>query len=208
MKAVALFSSGIDSPVASYLMLKRGVEVHALHTDARPHTDDAGVDKAVDLAKQITKAAGTKLPLTSMSNASFHEAVAGKCNPRYHCILCKRFMYRAAEALAGEIGADCIFTGESLGQVASQTLQNLLVLDESVELPVIRPLIGFDKEDAIKVARDIGTYEISSRKSVSCPFVPKQPSTEALLEDIRAQEAVLDMDGLLKTAVDTKITLI
>ncbi|MBD3388018.1 MAG: hypothetical protein GF416_03125 [Candidatus Altiarchaeales archaeon] len=192
MKAVALFSSGIDSPVAAYLMAKKGVEVIALHMDSRPHTDDAGVEKARGLAEKV----GAKLRV--FNNSRFHQEVRDNCNPKLHCILCKRHMYRVAERIAEREGADFIVTGESIGQVASQTVENLEVLDNAVKMPVIRPLIGFDKEETIRIARDIGTYSISSRKSAGCPFVPKAPATKSRIEDVLKEESKIDLDALVE----------
>jgi tRNA uracil 4-sulfurtransferase len=195
MRGVLLLSGGIDSPVAGYLMLRQGVEVVAVHLDARPHSDEAGLEKARRLAGKL----GFRLHVAPYSR--FHEEAALKCKAKIHCILCKRFMYRVAEEVARREGADFIISGESLGQVASQTLDNLRVLNEAVKMPVLRPLIGFDKEDTIRVAREVGTYELSSMKSCGCPFVPKQPSTKARLEEVINEEGNIDILGLVGAAV-------
>jgi thiamine biosynthesis protein ThiI len=163
--------------------------------DARPHSDDAGVEKARELASKL----GVKLIV--VPNAGFHEAVRANCRPKLHCVLCKRFMYRVAEAIARKEGADVILTGESLGQVASQTLDNLMVLEQAVSMPVLRPLIGFDKEDTIKIAREIGTYDISSQRSVGCPFVPRKPSTKAKIDEVIKEEGKIDVTDLVAEAV-------
>jgi thiamine biosynthesis protein ThiI len=195
MKGVALLSSGIDSPVAIHLLVKQDFEVKAVHIDSRPHTDDAGVEKARKLAAKLG------VTVYVIHNAHFHEAVRDRCNPKLHCILCKRFMYRVAEAIVGKEGADFIITGESLGQVASQTLENLKVIEEAVDTAVVRPLIGFDKVDTIKVAREIGTYAISTVKSCACPFVPKRPSTNAKIGEVLKEEGKIDVDALVGEAL-------
>lgn len=197
MKAVALLSSGIDSPVASYLMMSKGFDVVALHMDARPYSDDAGVEKSLELAKKAGEAADRKVKTYVVPNRAFQEAVKDKCTPRLACVLCKRFMYRVAEAVAEREGAGVIVTGESIGQVASQTLSNLRALDAAISLPVVRPLIGFDKEDTIRVAREIGTFPISSRKSAACPFVPKAPATQAKMDEVLKEEQSIDVDTLV-----------
>jgi tRNA uracil 4-sulfurtransferase len=195
MKGVLLLSGGIDSPVAGYLMLKRGVEVVGLHMDARPHSSEAGLGKAKALAAKL----GIRLIVAPYGR--FHEEAARNCKTKIHCVLCKRFMYRVAEAVAVGEGADFIITGESLGQVASQTLDNLAVLDAAAEIPVMRPLIGFDKEDAIRVARAAGTFDVSSADVGGCPFVPHEPSTKARLEAVLGEEAKIDIPGLVGEAV-------
>jgi len=195
MKGLLLLSGGIDSPVAGHLMLQEGVEIVAVHLDARPHSDDAGFAKAKSLASKL----GVKLIV--VPNAAFHEAVSKNCKAKLHCILCKRFMYRVAEALASREGAQYVVTGESLGQVASQTLANLGVLSQAIETPVLRPLIGFDKEDAIAIGREIGTFELSSAKAVGCPFVPHEPSTKARLNEILSEESKIDIRAFVDDAV-------
>jgi tRNA uracil 4-sulfurtransferase len=202
MKGILLLSGGIDSPVAGYLMLRQGVDVVALHMDARPHTDDAGFRKAVKLAERVGEAAGKEVRLYCAPNAAFHEAVARECRGKLHCILCKRFMYRVAEGIAGKEAADFIITGESLGQVASQTLDNLTVLGAASRIPVIRPLIGFDKEDTIKIARDIGTFELSSMKSGGCPFVPALPSTKARADEVLKEEGKIGLLDMVRQSVE------
>jgi tRNA uracil 4-sulfurtransferase len=196
MKGILLLSGGIDSPVAGHLMLRQGIDVVAAHMDARPHSDEAGLEKAWKLANKL----GVRLIVVPY--ARFHEEASKHCKAKLHCILCKRFMYRAAEALSVKEGADFIISGESLGQVASQTLDNLKILNAAVRKPVLRPLIGFDKEDTIKIARELGTFDISSQKSCGCPFVPNQPSTKAKLEDVICEEGKIDIQGLVDEAVN------
>jgi thiamine biosynthesis protein ThiI len=201
MKGIVLLSSGIDSPVAAYLMLKKGVSVTACHMDARPHSDDAGVEKAKSLVERVGVVGGAKVPLYVVPNSGFHEAVRQSATPKYHCVLCKRYMYRLASEIAKKEGADFIITGESIGQVASQTLDNLKILNDAAQVPVVRPLIGFDKDDTIKIARQIGTYDISSIKSVGCPFVPKHPATKVEMQIIINEEDNIDTPALIDEAL-------
>jgi tRNA uracil 4-sulfurtransferase len=195
MKGILLLSGGIDSPVAGHLMLKQGIEIVSVHMDARPHSDEAGLEKAGKLAQKL----GVRLIVVPYTR--FHEEAAKHCTAKIHCILCKRFMYRVAEVICKNEHADFIISGESLGQVASQTLDNLKVLNAAVKTPVLRPLIGFDKEDTIIIAREIGTFSISSMKSSGCPFVPHQPSTRAKLDDVICEEGKIDIQSLVEEAV-------
>jgi tRNA uracil 4-sulfurtransferase len=197
MKAILLLSSGIDSPVAGYLMLEKNVEIIALHMDARPCVGEGDIQKAKQLIKQLMKATGKCIRFFSANNSAFHQITNSVCDNRFHCILCKRFMYRVAERLAEKEGAQFIITGESLGQVASQTLDNIRTLSDSISTPIIRPLIGLDKQETIDVARLIGTYEISTLKSSPCPFIPKKPATKTRKGQIEVQESKINMGKIL-----------
>jgi tRNA uracil 4-sulfurtransferase len=182
MKAIALLSGGIDSPVAAWLMKRKGFELVFVHFNNFDNLQT--IDKAKKLAAVIDKDA----KFLSISFKDTQQKIAAHCNRRFQCVLCKRAMYRAAEKIAEQEGAQLLLTGESLGQVASQTLDNLAVLDSATKLEVLRPLLGYDKEDTIKIAREIGTYDISIEKSCDCPFVPLHPLTGAKLERVEEQE--------------------
>jgi len=201
MKGVLLLSSGIDSPVAGHIMVDRGIEVKALYMDMSPHTSGLEKEKVGDLARILD------IELFCGPHAPFQEEVLKRCDVKYQCLMCKRFMYRVASAFAMEIGADFIITGESLGQVASQTLDNMLVLDRAAEIPVIRPIIGCDKEDTINIAREIGTLEISQKDSGACQFVPKKPSTAAKVEALEIEEAKLPLEELVAHAVKNIVSI-
>ena len=182
-KVVCLLSGGIDSPVAAHMLMKQGVEVIAAHMVTCPATDDVPRQKVERILEKL-----------NIKRSYFVEhgknlrRIRENCTPRFTCVLCKRQMLREAEKIAKIENADAIVTGDSLGQVASQTLINLETETQAVEIPVIRPLIGFDKEDIIKVAREIGTYEISILKDSGCFAVPKNPATNAKVGDVLEEE--------------------
>lgn len=202
MKLVSLISGGIDSPVAAYLMLKQGVEVIALHMDNRPFTDEKNYNKAVSLVHRLEEVTKRPVPMYIVPHGPNHIAFARNCERHLHCLFCRRMMYRVASRVAQREGADGILTGESLGQVASQTLQNILVENEAAKVPVVRPLIGFDKVEIIDIARKIGTYEISTLPGLCCTIVPKKPATAAKAEDILAEEAKVDIDALVEKSLE------
>lgn len=188
MKIVVLMSGGIDSPVAAYL-LAQNHEVILFHMDNRPFTDDRERGKVEKLVKKLREAAGKEMALYTAPHGAVSQAAFAKaCTSRYQCVLCKRMMLRTAQALAKKLGADAIGTGESLGQVASQTLQNMYVEESVVDIPVLRPLLGLDKTEIMEIAREIGTYEISVLPAGGCTAVPSKPSVKAELEKILEEE--------------------
>ncbi len=197
MRAISLISGGIDSPVATYLMLKRGIDVIAVHMDNRPFADDRIVEKFLKIIKHLEGIAGKKIKTYIILHGNAQTEFAKNCKRKFQCLLCKRMMYRVAEEIAKKEGADAIITGESVGQVASQTLINLEVESQAIEMPIIRPLIGFDKEDIIRIAREIGTYEISIMPALSCTIVSEKPATQAKLEDVLTEEEKVDINSIL-----------
>ncbi|MEA2054613.1 MAG: hypothetical protein U9O96_05810 [Candidatus Thermoplasmatota archaeon] len=201
MKAISLLSGGIDSPVAFYIMAKR-MECIALHMNNEPFGGREEEQKVIDIVRHLAHDINKEIivyivPFGGIIQKEIYE----HCEERYRCIICKRMMYRIAEKIGRKKKADMIATGENLGQVASQTLQNLMVLEESVEMPVVRPLIGLDKEEIIKIAKRIGTYEISIKKAAPCLLVPRKPSTWAGLDRIYKEEKKMDFQALIKEAV-------
>ncbi len=204
MKGVLLISTGIDSPVAGYLMMKQGVEVVGVHFKTLNSQDTKVIS---ELVAHLSKLSGKKMKSYVIPKQEFHDIVDKNCDPHHHCVLCKRFLYMVAEKIAEKEGAEFIITGESMGQVASQTLDNLLVLSDATKLPIMRPLIGFDKEDTIKIARQAGTYEISSQAKGSCPYVPNKPSTSSKKEKILIEESKINLEELVKKAVDEAVIL-
>ena len=199
MKAVCLLSSGIDSPVAAYLMASRGAEVQLLHMDNFGSSDPRILEIVKDLASVLRKVTETSMPLYSTPYFKMQERINKRCGRSYQCVLCKRFMLRTARDFALSEDAEAIITGDSLGQVASQTLQNILVEQRGLEFPVLRPLIGLDKLEIEAVARKIGTYEQSIRKAPSCPFVPQKPQTSAEIGAMKREESYLDPQETLGT---------
>ena len=194
MKGLLLLSSGIDSPVAGKLMIDKGIEVTALHFVF--HHNEKEEKKVIELAKKINV---KELFFAELRFA--HDAYSEKCNPRFTCIYCKRMMLRIAEKLAEKQKCDFIITGENMGQVASQTLDNMAVIQGAVKMIVLQPLLSFDKNDTIKVARKIGTFDKSIEKSPGCPYLPQHPATTSRLEKVEYEEAKLDIDELIDESV-------
>jgi len=196
-KALTLLSGGIDSPVATYLM-KDTFDQTPVYFDNFPYAGPANRERAMMAARKL----GFKEMIIVKHGPSLKD-FAGKCEPRYTCVLCKRMMVRTASRLAQKRGCECLVMGDSLGQVASQTMQNIYVVSDAAELPVIRPLIAHDKNETIRIARKIGTYEISTIPMICCGIVPEKPSTQAVLETIHAEEAKIDIDALCKKELES-----
>jgi thiamine biosynthesis protein ThiI len=200
MKVISLISGGIDSPVATYLMLKKGVEIVVTHFDNRPFTDEKQVEKALSLVRHLEKFGKIKIYLIPHGESQME--IAKNCTRRYQCVLCRRMMFRVAERIAKLENADAILTGESLGQVASQTLTNILVETQAVDIPILRPLIGMDKMEIVDLAKKIGTYEISILPGLCCTIVPKKPATQAKLERILREEEKININQMLEKSID------
>ena len=201
-KGLLLLSGGIDSPVAGYMMAKRGMVVDCLHFHSYPYTNMQAKEKVVDLAKILSEyTCGTKLYTVSVTH--IQEAIHEKCKPELMITLLRRFMYRIAERHALRISAQCIITGESLGQVASQTIEGVTSSNSVIEkLPVLRPLIGFDKNEIIEKSLKMGAYETSILPFEDCctVFLPDFPAIKPKLCDIEREEAKLDVEGLIEEA--------
>jgi len=187
MRALSLMSSGIDSPVATYLMKKK-MDVECISFYQGKFGDKISLDKVNKLASHL----GVKVHIVDIEKVQ--AAIVKNCKSRFTCVLCKRSMYKMAEVFAKENGFDYLLTGENLGQVASQTLDNLAVNDKATSMTVIRPLIGYDKQEIIDFAKKIGTYEISIIKTRGCGALPKNPATKATLKAIEFEESKLDKD--------------
>ena len=201
MKIVSLISGGIDSPVATYLMLKKGFDVVAVHMDNTPYTDERSREKTIRLVRRIENITDRKIKRYIVPHGHSLEQFSKKCRTNLECVLCKRMMLRIGCAIAKPEGAVAIVTGESLGQVASQTLANLRAEEDASDLPVLRPLIGFDKVDIIEIAKKIGTFELSIAPCASCGIVPEKPATRAVLENVLREEKQADIEELLSSAI-------
>jgi thiamine biosynthesis protein ThiI len=202
MKGLLLLSAGIDSPVAGYLMLKQGVDIVALHLHNSEPANTFSIELSKKLVLQLSKKTNRQIPLYVAENRDNEKAIWDNSNRRFQCIICKRLMYRIAENLAKQLHCDFIVTGENLGQVASQTLDNMVVLSDSITIPILRPLLCNDKNDTIRIAEEIGTYNLSKEQSSKkCPFVPNSPATKAKLEEINYQESRLNVPEMLETTL-------
>lgn len=197
-KGLLLLSGGFDSPVAGHLMKTRGLDLVALHISYEPVTDDASVHKAVRLARH----AGIPKVFVVRAGDAFKEVVK-HCRHKLYFVITKRLMMRVASAIATREACDYLITGESLGQVSSQTLKNLDVINRAARVPVLRPLIGFDKQEIIDRAKGIGTYEISVGPELCDILGPKHPATQARIEDVEREEARLDIKGLVDGMIGT-----
>jgi len=209
MKFVSLVSSGIDSPVATYLLSNKVEEIILIHADNRPFTDDREIEKFVILAKHLKTLVPSKLTALLIPHGQMLQTYKTRCDNKFTCIVCKRMMLRYAEAVAKKEHADAVVMGDSLGQVASQTLRNIRVVEEAVSILILRPLIGFDKEDTIQIAKKIGTFDLSIAPAEGCEAVPIKPSTQARIEQIQVEEQKINVDELVHFAVThaTSITL-
>ncbi len=201
-KAALLLSGGIDSPVAGYMIAKRGVELCAVHFYSYPYTSERAKEKVLDLARILSQSCcGLRVyvvPFTDIQ-LKIHE----KCADDYTTLIMRRFMMRIAEKIAQQEGAEALITGESVGQVASQTMTALHMTNMVVSMPVFRPLIGFDKIEIIRYAEKIGTYETSCLPYEDCctVFTPRHPATHPKLDKILESEARLDGDALIEEAI-------
>lgn len=196
MRGLVLLSGGIDSPVAAYLMGKQGMELVLVHFDNRPFTSDQEIEKAKNLMFKLDEVLDMKTSKLLVPHGKSQTEFARSCKRNMECVLCRRMMLRVAEMLAAKNGAECVVTGESLGQVASQTLANIYVEERATRLPIIRPLIGFDKVEIERIAKTIGTYEISISPGLCCTIAPKKPSTYSKLETALDEETKVDLDKL------------
>lgn len=206
-KATLLISGGIDSPVAGYMMAKRGLILSAVHFYSYPYTSERARDKVVELAGLLSKYAGPirlfLVPFTDIQMKIYDE-----CPEKETTVIMRRLMMKIAERIAVSEESRALITGEALGQVASQTLESLCVTNDAVLMPVFRPLIGFDKDEIMELARKIGTYETSILPYEDCctVFVPKHPVTKPDLETLRASEAAVDFSELIEKAIaDTEL---
>lgn len=203
-KGMVLLSGGIDSPVAAWMMAKRGMVIDAVHFHSYPYTSPRAQQKVEELAEIISSYCG-KINMTVINLLPIQEEIVNNCPEDETTILVRRFMMRIAEKIALKQKDLMLITGENLGQVASQTAEALVVTDQSVELPVMRPLIGMDKVEIMDMAKKIGTYEKSIEPYEDCctVFLPKHPVTKPRLEKILNSESKLDVDRLVNMAVNS-----
>lgn len=200
--AVSLLSGGIDSPVSSYMIAKRGVNLEMVHFFSPPYTSEAAKEKVLSLAKLLIPWCG-RMTVQLVPFTEIQEEIRRSCPEEYFTLIMRRFMMRIAQRAADQIHARALVTGENLGQVASQTIEALGVTEEVTTLPVLRPLIGMDKEEIIRLSRRIGTFDTSILPYEDCctVFTPRHPRTRPQLDEVRAAESVLDIEGLVDRAM-------
>ena len=204
-KGLTLLSGGIDSPVATWMMAKRGMLIEAVHFHSYPYTSERAQEKVEDLARIVASYCG-RFKMHVINLLPIQEAIVENCPEEETTILVRRFMMRIAEKIALDTGCMMLITGENLGQVASQTAEALVVTDASVSLPVMRPLIAMDKVDIMEKAQEIGTFETSILPYEDCctVFLPKHPTTKPKLERILESESKLDVEALVEAAVKSQ----
>lgn len=202
-RAAVLLSGGIDSPVAGYMIAKRGVELECIHFFSYPYTSERAKEKVLELAKLMTRYCG-RMTVDVVGFTEIQEAIRDHCREEYFTIIMRRFMMRISEAIARDHGAKCLVTGENLGQVASQTMDAMAVTGAVVHMPIFHPLIGMDKEEIVSIARKIGTLDTSILPYEDCctVFTPKHPKTKPSLGPVEAEEAKLDVEGLIARAIE------
>ena len=202
-KAALLLSGGIDSPVAGYMMAKRGMEIECIHFFSYPYTSLLAKEKVLELARLLCRYCG-RMPVDIVGFTEIQEAIRAQCPEEYFTLIMRRFMMRIAERLGQDHGCRCLVTGESLGQVASQTMEAIAVTNAVCREPVFRPLIGMDKEEIVTIARKIGTMETSILPYEDCctVFTPKHPKTKPNLKAVEEAEQKMEMEALINRALE------
>jgi len=201
-RATLLLSGGIDSPVAGWMIAKRGVQINAVHFHSYPYTSDRAKEKVLDLARIISESCcGIRVHIVPFTKIQME--IHEKCPDEYSTLIMRRYMMRIAERVALQERSEALITGESIGQVASQTMAALGTTDCVVNMPVFRPLIGFDKVEIIDIAKKIGTFETSSLPYEDCctVFTPRHPATNPKMDKILEGESKLDSEALIEEAI-------
>ena len=204
-RGLLLLSGGIDSPVAGYMMAKRGVQLEAIHFESYPYTSERAKEKVLDLAKTLTNYT-MRLRVHVVSLTKIQELLRDNCEEDYFTLMLRRYMMAISLKLAHDYDCEAIITGESLGQVASQTMKAINVTNSMTDIPIFRPLIGMDKEEIVKIARQIGTFETSTLPFEDCctVFTPRHPKTRPELEKVIEEQNRLPFDELVNEAYETK----
>ena len=203
--AVSLLSGGIDSPVSSYMIAKRGVKLEMVHFFSPPYTSDEAKEKVLSLAKLLVPWCG-RLTVQIVPFTEIQEEIRRNSPEEFFTLIMRRFMMRISQRVADQVKAKALVTGENLGQVASQTMEALRVTEDVVDLPVLRPLIGMDKEEIVRLSRKIGTFDTSILPYEDCctVFTPRHPRTKPNLDEVCEAEAVLDIEGLIDRAMTNR----
>ncbi len=202
-RAMCLLSGGIDSPVSSYMIAKRGVEIESVHFFSYPYTSQLAKDKVIELARLVTKYSG-RMTVNIVSFTEIQEAIRDNCPEEFFTLIMRRFMMEISQRIAKEHGCGALVTGENLGQVASQTMEAMAVTGAVVDIPIFMPLVGMDKEEIVTIARKIGTLETSILPYEDCctVFTPKHPKTKPTLGQVMAAERKLDRQALIERALE------
>ena len=201
-RSAVLLSGGIDSPVAAYMIAKRGVELEAVHFFSYPYTSEQAKEKVLDLARLVTRYCG-RMTVNIVGFTEIQEAIRDNCAEEYFTLIMRRFMMRISQRIAEHDGCKSLVTGENLGQVASQTMEAMAVTGAVVSMPIFMPLVGMDKEDIVRIARKIGTLETSILPYEDCctVFTPKHPKTKPTLGQVEHVESKLDVEALIERAL-------
>ena len=204
-RAALLLSGGIDSPVAGWMMAKRGLELVGIHFFSYPYTSERAKEKVLELGRKLTAWCG-RMSVMVVPFTKIQEEIRDKCHEELFTLIMRRFMMRISQRVADQVKAKALVTGENLGQVASQTMEALRVTEDVVDLPVLRPLIGMDKEEIVRLSRKIGTFDTSILPYEDCctVFTPRHPRTKPNLDEVREAEAVLDIEGLIDRAMTNR----
>lgn len=202
MKVVVLLSSGIDSPVAARFISTYADELIFVHADIIPYSDQQETKTFLSIAQYLSKLMQREIKTYTLSHGPALRTYLSKANKRYTCIFCKRMLLRYASEIAKREKASVLVMGDSLGQVASQTLQNIRVIDSVTAFPILRPLIGLDKEDIVHHAKEMGTFSLSTIQMQSCQAVPNKPATQAKLNAVIDEEKKIDIQCLVDQAVN------
>jgi len=209
-RAMCLLSGGIDSPVAAYMIAKRGVEIESVHFFSYPYTSQLAKDKVIELARLVTRYSG-RMTLNIVSFTQIQEAIRDNCPEEYFTLIMRRFMMEISQRIGKDHGCGALVTGENLGQVASQTMEAMAVTGAVVDIPIFMPLVGMDKEEIVTIARKIGTMETSILPYEDCctVFTPKHPKTKPTLGQLLNAEKRLDREALIAQALESveKITV-
>jgi len=207
MKVLCLISNGIDSPVAAYVMSQVGAELVLLHMDNRPYADDGAIEVVKMNAARLREVTGQPVPLYVASHGPTQASIRDSCDPGYQCVMCKRAMQRTARELARRLGCVGIVMGDSLGQVASQTLRNIKFENHDLDFPVLRPLIGLDKLEIVDISERIGTYGISITPVCGCSLVPQRPITEASLVKLQGYDEASNLRENYERAAEEAVLI-
>lgn len=198
-KAIVLISGGIDSAVAAGLALREGMELVALHYSTVPFADERAEEKTRMVLRHLAKKFGVRIKLIVVPHGRALKEIAEKCERRLNCVLCRRMMLRVASKIAESEKAGCLLSGESMGQVASQTLSNLNAEAMPLSVPVVRPLLGMDKIEIERIAKEFGTFELSILPAACCS-IPEKPATKAAREEAEAEEKKIGVPGIAENA--------